>query len=1350
MPTPFEISAIAEPDSTELNRGVEESLPLSFAQERLWFFSQLESQSALYNVPSAIRLKGPLDIEALQKSFEAIVQRHESLRTNFVSESGNPIQVVREESSISLPIIDLSAASPEQRETQAREWMQHESTRPFDLANDNLLRVSLLRLDPRDHILFLNMHHIVSDEWSLRVLFRELSLLYRTFGRGEKLQLPQLPVQYADFALWQRECLSGEVLDREILYWKKRLGNDFAPLELPADHPRPRVQTYHGATLSASLSKELLGRVNELGQHENSTLFMTLLAAFKTLMHRWTGQEQITVGSPISGRNKIETENLIGFFVNTLALRTNVSGEMTFRELLADVRDVTLGAYAHQDLPFEKLVAELQPQRNAGNLSFLPVMFALQNSAENDLAFPRIETKILDIENETAKFDLTFVVRETSAGLKLIAEYNTDLFEKETVQRALNQYGHLLESIAANPAQKISKLNLLDESERQQLLVDWNKTETNYPREKTIAGLFEEQARKTPDAVALVFGNRQMTYRELDERSNQLANYLRGLGVGPDVLVAICAERSIELLVGFLGILKAGGAYVPLDLAYPAERISFMMEDARCPVLLTQEKLASRFPAFKNRLLCLDSDWEKISREKKTAPVTTTTAENLAYVIYTSGSTGKPKGVAVPNRAVVRLVFNTNYIQLGSSEKIAQASNSSFDAATFEIWGALLHGAQLIGFDKDIILSPSDFAREIERHQITTLFLTTALFNQIAENVPETFRSVKNVLFGGEAVDPKWVREILKRGAPKRLLHVYGPTESTTFASFFEVREVPPNATTIPIGRPISNTQFFVLDGALQPVPVGVPGELHIGGDGLARGYLNAPELNAQKFISNPFKSGERLYKTGDKVRWLVDGNIEFIGRIDHQVKIRGFRIELPEIETLLKQHPAVNDALVLVREERNEKQLVGYVIASTQAPPTATELRQFLKQKLPDYMVPAHLLMLEQFPLNPNGKVDRRALPAPEISGCVEESRSAPLTNLEKKLKRIWEDVMGRKPIGMRENFFDIGGHSLLAVRVFARIEKVLGKKLPLALLFQSPTIEQLARSISDGFSTEADSCLIEIQPNGSRLPVFWLHTLGGGGGGGVLRYEKLARLLGPDQPSYGLVAPPEPFTTIETMAAHYIEQMHIVQSTGPYHLAGYCFGGVVAYEIAQQLRAAGEEVGLLAVLDSSPPNVANVRTLPTNALNLFATLPQRVGRLFQQEPAQIFATLKRKSKKMERILLALLHHDSASAKQIQLEDVIDMEHYPQGYEHFAKVHWEALLNYFPKTYGGKVVLFESTKSPGTLAVETIWRSLAQGGLDVKKLPCAHETMLDEPHVRQLANELNACLQRYSPSELR
>jgi amino acid adenylation domain-containing protein len=794
---------------------------------------------------------------------------------------------------IPLPVVDLRELSAEERELQAKRLITEESVRPFDLATGPLIRLMLLKLDETEHILLLNLHHIICDDWSIGVLIRELSTIYTAFTLEQPSPLAELPLQYADFAHWQREWLQGEELETQLAYWRQQLGG-IPVLNLPSDRPKPTIQSYRGATKFLELPPSLSKALEKLSQQEGVTLFMTLLAAFQTLLYRYTQQEDIAVGSPIANRNRSEIEGLIGFFVNTLVLRTDLSCNPTFQELLDRVREVTLGAYAHQDLPFEKLVEELHPERSLSRHPLFQVVFGFENAPMEALELPGLTVSSLNIDFKTTRFDLEFHLWEASEGFRSlwgerwehgegirgVVVYNTDLFDEATIIRMVGHLKTLLEGIVANPQARIANLPFLSEAERHQLLVEWNDTQADYPQDQCIHQLFEEQVEKTPDATAVIFEGKQLTYRELNSRSNQLAHYLQKLGVGSEVLVGICMERSVEMIVGCLSILKAGGAYVPLDPTYPQERLSFMLEDAQVPVLLTQQHLVERLGTQKSEVVCLDSDWETIAQETEENPNSGVTSDNLAYVIYTSGSTGKPKGVAVPHKAVNRLVCNTNYIKLEPADKVAQVSNTSFDAATFEIWVALLHGAQLIGISRDVTLSPHDFALQLRQEGITVLFLTTALFQQIARDVPDAFASLRYLLFGGEAVDPRWVQKILKNGPPLRLLHVYGPTEGTTFSSFYWVQEVPEDATAIPIGCPITNTQIYLLDGQLQPVPIGVTGELYIGGEGLAQGYLNRPELTSLAFIPNPFsqKPGTRLYKTGDLARYRSDGNIEFLG----------------------------------------------------------------------------------------------------------------------------------------------------------------------------------------------------------------------------------------------------------------------------------------------------------------------------------------------------------------------------------------------------------------------------------------------------------------------------------------
>ncbi|MEH2283334.1 MAG: amino acid adenylation domain-containing protein [Nostoc sp.] len=1052
--------------------------PVSFAQQRLWFLDQLISDNAIYNVLTVIRLTGSLNLTALEQTFNEIVRRHETLRTTFIVLDGQPLQAIAPSLTIPISVLDFRLLPDDEGELEGTRIVSAEIEYPFDLSSGPLLRVKLLVLSNTEHILLLNMHHIICDDWSIGVLIRELGTLYTAFAQNQPSPLLELPLQYADFAHWQREWLQGEVLQTQLTYWQQQL-NGISMLHLPTDKPRPAIQSYQGATQFFELPKKLTDALEKLSQQEGVTFFMTLLAAFKTLLYRYTYQEDITVGSPIANRNRSEIEGLIGFFVNSLVLRSNLSGNPTFRELLGRVREVTLGAYSQQDLPFDKLVEELHPERSLSHNPLFQVVFSFQNAPMSALELPGLVPSFINIDLKKTRFDLELHLWkcsddfrslwggnwEYSEGLRGVIVYSTDLFDKATIGRMLDHFKTLLSSIVANPEQRLKNLPLLNDAELYQVLVGWNKTKATYPDNKCIHQLFEEQVHDHPDSIALIFGNEQITYQELNRRSNKLAQYLQTIGVGSEILVGICISQSIEMIVGLLGILKAGGAYLSLDPSYPQERLKFMLEDAQVLVLLTQEKLLKSFEYFLNPIVCIDKDWKNITQENKNNVESSVTSNNLAYVIYTSGSTGKPKGVAITHKAVNRLVCNTNYIKLSPLDKIAQASNTSFDAATFEIWGALLNGAQLVGISKDIILSPHEFALQLEQKEISVLFLTTALFQQIARDVPQAFASLRYLLFGGEIVDPRWVKKIIKSGAPKHLIHVYGPTENTTFSSYYCIQSLPESATSIPIGCPINNTQIYILDTHLQPLPIGVIGELYIGGDGLAREYLNHPELTTEYFITNNFSNNfkTRLYKTGDLARYLPDGNIEFLGRIDNQVKIRGFRIELSEIEAVLSEHSAVRETVVIADEDiPDNKYLVAYIVLNVvEISNLASLLRKFLKEKLPEYMVPTAYVILESIPLTPNGKVDRRALPRPDRVTFDRYDYVAPRSQVEELLQEIWAKLLVKEQVGVHDNFFELGGHSLLATQLISRIRDTFQIDVTVRNFFEAPTIEQLAKCI-------------------------------------------------------------------------------------------------------------------------------------------------------------------------------------------------------------------------------------------------------------------------------------------------
>src|SRR5215213_7151460 len=1051
----------------------------SFAQQRLWLLQQLEPEDTSYNIHRAIRVKGSLDAGALQKALGAIVARQEALRTTFAVVDGSPLQVISPALEVPLPVEDLSSLPGAEREEAVQQWVHEAAREPFDLERGPLFRAGLLRLGEEEHVLLVTMHHVVSDGWSLGVFWRELGALYEAFVRGEPSPLEEPPVQYADYALWQRRWLTGEVLGEQLGYWKDQLA-DVGSLELPTDHPRPAVRAHLGARQELALPESLTRSLKELSRQEGTTLFMVLLGAFQVLLARYSGQEDIAVGSPIAGRNQAETEELIGFFVNTLVMRTDLSGDPSFREVLSRVREVALGAYDHQDLPFEKLVEELQPERDLSRVPLSQVFFALQNVPREDLKLPNLTLERQNVAGGTVKFDLSLFLFEEDQGLKGRLVYNADLFDDPTIERMLGHLQTLLRGIVEDPDQHLSDLPLLSEAERHQLLFEWNDTRAEYPEDRCVHELFEERARRTPDAVALIFEERQLTYRELDRRANQLAHHLRALGVGPDVLVGICIERSLEMAVGLLGILKAGGSYVPLDPSYPASRLKFILRDTQAPVLLTQERLVEGLPdKSRTKVVRLDADWPVIARKAEENLTSRATADNLAYVIYTSGSTGQPKGVMIEHRALSSYVAAAiAAYEITATDRVLQFASLSFDASVEEIFPSLTCGSTLVLRSDRMVDSMQRFVRECSERAISVLDLPTAFWHELVlafESEGLTLPpSVRLVIIGGEKVlserVAQWHAHTARTARPARMINTYGPTEATVVATLCELRPgashdlVPQDE--VPIGRPLGNALIYILDGSLNPLPIGVPGELHVGGSGLARGYVNRPELTSERFIPDPFSDvpEARLYKTGDIARWRGDGNIEFLGRLDDQVKIRGFRVEPAEVEAVLGQHPALRGTAVLARTGASGgERLVAYVVPHRRPEPTARELGGYLKERLPEYMVPSTFVTLDSLPLTPSGKVDRRSLPAPGLSDIRAENVYAePRTPAEEQLVEIWEEILGLERVGIHDNFFELGGHSLLATQVVSRLNRHFGVELPLRVLFEDSTIEGLALAVT------------------------------------------------------------------------------------------------------------------------------------------------------------------------------------------------------------------------------------------------------------------------------------------------
>ena len=1042
-------------------------IPLSFAQQRLWFISLLEPHNNSYNIAEAIRLTGPLDIAILEQSFNQIIRRHETLRTTFHAVNGHPVQRIAPEYTLHIVAVDLRSFPPERQSDEARELAAQEAQRAFDLGKGPLLRLKALQLSEDAHVLLITMHHIISDGWSLGVMVKEALRLYDAFSRGSSSPLPELPIQYADFAAWQREWLDSDVMTAQAEYWKDALAGAPPVLALPADRPRPAKQSFRGAAQHFEIPRQLSQQLASLSRQEGCTLFMTLLAAFNVLLYRYTGQEDIVIGSPIANRHRTEIEALIGFFVNTLVFRANLTGNPPFRDLLRQVRQTAFGHYMHQDLPYERVVDLIQPERNLSYNPVFQVMFIVQNAPIEEMAIPGLTITPSDIDTGAAMFDLTVSLRETPAGLTGSLQYNTDIFDSSRIARMIEHFQTLLGSITEAPQQRISEFSIMAPAERRRIVEEWNSATREYPRDLCIHHLFEQQVERTPDAIAVVFHDTRISYRSLNRRANRLAHHLQSLRVGPDVLVGLYIERSLDMVIGVLAILKAGGAYVPLDPAYPQERLAFMLADSRAKIVLTQPHLLQHVPEHAGTTICLDSRGTQFESHPDNNPVTATRPESLAYVIYTSGSTGTPKGVAMRHRPLVNLItWQLRQTSVGKPGNTAQFSPMSFDVSFQEIFSTWCEGGTLVLLSEQTRRDPLKLLACLRDHAVERLFLPFVALQQIAEaattaaeQLPATLREV--ITAGEQLLITPAIERLFSRLESCTLCNQYGPSETHVATAFTLPASVETWPAIPPIGHPIDNACIYLLDTFLQPVPVGVPGEVYIGGDCLARGYLHRPDLTEKKFIDHPFAPGERLYKTGDLAQYLTDGAIQFLGRLDSQVKIRGFRVELGEIEMLVTQHPAVKTVAVMVREDRpGDKKLVAYIVPKDIRSYTSGEVRDFLKQRLPDYMIPAAFVSIDTLPMTPSGKVNLRALPPPETSG-LEKAYVPPRSPLEVELTEIWADILNLQKIGIHDNFFEIGGHSLLATQVMARITSAFQQDVPLQHIFEHPTIAQLAEYI-------------------------------------------------------------------------------------------------------------------------------------------------------------------------------------------------------------------------------------------------------------------------------------------------
>ena len=1320
--------------------------PATESQQEIWLGVQLSNEANLACMLSqSLRLTGRLNLDALRSAFRQLISRHESLRTTF---SGDGMTIlIAKTIEFYTPIVDLSGLSDRERSIEIINHQKQAIHQVFDLQHGPLLSAKIVKVGDLEHLVILTVHHIICDGWSYGILISDLAKIYSDLNKGTQVELAP-PAYFSEYAFLEQDKIGSPTeIDIE-KYWLKKFEQLPPVVDLPADYPRPPARTFNSACEHRTLTASLVREIEQLGIKHGCSLMTTLLSAFEVFLSKITGQTELIVGVPTSGQLAAGKYSLVGHCVNFLPLRTKIDPECKFSDYLRSRNSAILDDYDNQDFTFGSLLKQLSIPRDASRIPLISAVFNIDLDAGiNKSSFDKLELETIINRSDAATFEFFLNAATTSTSeLVLDCQYNTNLFSAETIYRRLTEFENLLIGIVKTADSPIYKLSLLSPAQSHQLLVEWNHTHTNYPQAKCIHQLFEERVESDGEAIALVFKQQQLTYHELNERSNHLANHVLTLGVKPDDLVGILLDRSVETIVSILAILKAGAAYLPLDLAYPPERLSFMLENAQVSILLTRTALVDQLPIDRLQVICLDTDWNEIAKSRPTNPQRSVQSTNLAYVMYTSGSTGQPKGVCVTHQGVVRLVTATNYVDFSPDRVFLQLAPIAFDASTFEIWGSLLNGAKLVLFPGERP-SLAELGQIIRQQQITTLWLTAGLFHLMVDERLEDLQPLRQLIAGGDVLSIPHVQKVLSTLTDCQLINGYGPTENTTFTCCYPIASTDSSLTSIPIGRPIANTQVYILDAYLQPVPIGVPGELYIGGDGLARGYLDLPDSNREKFIPNPFTGLEKLYRTGDLARYLPDGNLEFLGRIDNQVKIRGFRIELGEIEAAIGQHPSVREACVIDREDRpGDKRLVAYVVTQAQAQLTDRDLRAFLQSKLPDYLIPSALAIVDPLPLTANGKIDRRALPAPEYSRQESEiTFMAPRDELELQLTKIWERVLDVQPIGIRDNFFELGGHSLVAVRLFHEIEKAFGKNISLSTLFQAQTIEELAVFFQSQAAPTIWQSLVQIKPGNLTKPaLFCIHALWGN----ILFYRNFSQYLKTDRAVYGLQSKgldgeQQLCNSIPEMAANYIREIQTVQPQGPYFLLGFSLGGLIAFEIARQLQDRGQEIQLLTLIDPTSPNlatsdrddneIADDASLLTKSVYHFQAL-QKLSvedkRTYVLEKLQYNFTVG-KANIFYKIYLRYIKHSLTEIRQLEVVWANDLSR----------------KSYIPdRPYIGKIILLkaEDPGIGGENRSESKWELLATDGIDVELVPGSHLNMMKEPNIRTLSAKFNICLDRY------
>ncbi len=1298
-------------------------LPLSFAQQRLWLVDRIAPGSSAYNMPYGLRLRGAPDARLLERSLGEVVRRHESLRTVFALVDGEPVQTIRPPGPVRLPAVELRALRPADRERELRRLAAAEAARPFDLARGPLLRPLLAWTGADECALLFTLHHVVADAWSMDVLVREVSAAYAAFAEGRPSPLAPLPVQYTDFAVWQREWLSGEVLEAQLAWWRARLDGAPPVLDLPVDRPRPAAADPRAAAVGFAVPAGVARGVRALARSEGATPFMAHLAASAAMLARWSGQDDVVVGTPVAGRTHAELEGLIGFFVNTLALRTQLGGAPTLRELVGRARESLLGAQAHADLPFERLVEALSPERSLGHTPVFQATVALLDDAGRELRLGPARVEPLATGEPPAKFDLALTFRDEGEAVRGVLAWRAELWEEATAARMAAHVQAFLGAMAADPERRVADVELLSAAEREQL-ARWSDGGAVPPADACVHDLFAAQAARTPDAVALVSGGESLTYAELERRAGRLAAALRRRGVGPEVRVGVMLERTPELVAALLAVLVAGGAYVPLDPALPPERLGWMLEDAEAGRVLTTSALAGRLPAGSAAAIPLDALRDEIEAEGAGAPASGVLPENLSHVIFTSGSTGRPKGVMIRHRSVAaRVRWLRDFVPDGERRSVLFSTSVSFDVSVAEIWGTLCWGGRLV-----MVENALELATVREPVVLASMVPTAAAELLRSGGIPASVRALH---LAGEPLSAELARALHATGTLEGVRNLYGPTEDTTYSTCSTVGR----GGEVRIGRPAAGTRTHVLDAELRPAPVGVPGELYLAGEGTARGYARRPELTAERFLPDPAgPAGGRMYRTGDRVRWRAGGELESLGRTDQQVKVRGFRVELGEVEAALERHPGVARAAAVVRGDApGGPRIVAYVVPA--AEPVADEaLRGHLRSLLPEYMLPGAFVALAALPLTGSGKTDRRALPAPErAEDAGAGGYLAPRDTLELALTRIWEDVLGLERVGVRDGFFALGGHSLLAVRLMARVEQATGARLPLAVLFTAPTVERLAAELRRGGARDDGSPLVPIRPGGSRAPLFLVHPVGGD----VLAYAALARRLDPEQPVYGLrsrglAAGVEPARTVEEMASDYLRAMREVQPAGPYRLGGWSMGGVVAFEMARRLEAAGERVERLVLVDAQVPALHG-RVLPDDERELVRIFAQDMGL-----PPERLDLPEGGGEADARGYLGRVLEGARAAGVVPPD--VDTARIEQLYAVFS-ANLAALYGYRPAAWAGAATLLRAAEHDPSVSESAGWERLLEGGVEVRSVPGSHFTLVREPHADALAREVERAL---------